>query len=169
MEEIWKDIKGYEGLYQVSNLGNVKRLYKYRKERILRQWIRNEYYCVGLCKYNTERFFSIHRLVAEAFIPNPNNLPCVNHIDEDKTNNRVSNLEWCTYQYNTNYGSCQQKKSDKMSKPVNQYSKDGVFIRQWNSAREASEALGICRGNIQMVCYGNVYRRTAGGFIWRYA
>ena len=169
MEEIWKPIKGYESLYEVSNLGNVKRLYRCRKERILKQCIRNKYYCVCLCKNNIHQIFSIHRLVAEAFIPNPDNLPCVNHKDEDKTNNRVENLEWCTHIYNNNFGTRNERISDSLSKPINQYTKDGVFIRQWKSAREASKTLGIYRRNIQMVCYGKVYRRTAGGFIWRYA
>ena len=168
MEEIWKPIKGYESLYEVSNLGNVKSL-NWGRESLLKPYPRKGYYCVCLCKNNICRKFSIHRLVAQAFIPNPNNLPLINHKDEDTTNNRVENLEWCTNKYNLNYGSCQQRKSDTLSKPINQYSKDGVFIRQWKSAVEASKNLHIDRATIQMVCIGRAHRHTAGGFIWRYA
>lgn len=98
--EIWRDIKGYENLYQVSNLGNVrslktnKNLYYSKSRRYLR---------VGLFKDKKRSCFSIHRLVAEAFIPNPNNYPCVNHKDCNGNNNKVDNLEWCTYKQNNNY------------------------------------------------------------------
>lgn len=118
MKEIWKDIKGYEGLYQVSNLGRVKSLKRNCKgghgsnrivnERILAQCNTGrdrDYKGVRLCKNKILKSFQIHRLVAEAFIPNSNNYPCVNHKKEfEKWNNKVSNLEWCTYKYNINYG-----------------------------------------------------------------
>jgi len=100
VKEIWKDIKGYEKLYQVSNLGNIKslktgkNLYYSKSKRYLR---------VGLFKDKKRKGFSIHRLVAEAFIPNPNNYPCVNHKDCNGNNNRVDNLEWCTYKQNNDY------------------------------------------------------------------
>ena len=105
MEEIFKDIKGYEGLYQVSNFGNVKSLdYRHTgKERLLKQAIdKHSYHRICLWSYGEPKWFSIHRLVAESFIPNPDNLPCVNHKDENKHNNHVDNLEWCTYEYNNN-------------------------------------------------------------------
>ena len=108
-------------------------------------------------------------MVVEAFLPNPLNLTQVNHIDEDKTNNRVENLEWCDAVYNMNYGTAIKRRVEKQSKAVNQYTKDGVFIKQWKSAREASESLNINRATIKMVCYGRAQRHTAGGFIWRYA
>lgn len=107
MEEIWKYIQGYEGLYQISNLGRVKSLnYNHTKKEKILQYRINErgYKYISLCVNNIRKSFKIHRLVAEAFIPNPHNYPCINHKDEDKTNNCVDNLEWCTYKYNSNYG-----------------------------------------------------------------
>lgn len=105
--EEWKDIKGYEGIYQISNMGRVKSLSngKYKKEKI-RKYRKDKdgYLQLNLHKNNVMTTFKVHRLVAEAFIPNPHNLPQVNHKDEDKTNNRVDNLEWCTVEYNNNYG-----------------------------------------------------------------
>lgn len=107
MIEIWKDITGYEGLYQVSNLGRVKSTQYFHgtNERILKPIsTHNGYFRVHLRKDGKLKTFKIHRLVAEAFIPNPDNLPQINHKDEDKTNNRVDNLEWCSARYNCNYG-----------------------------------------------------------------
>lgn len=112
-EEIWKDIVGYEGLYQVSNLGNVKSLQRLEKTKDGKSRIRNgrimkfsksQYYQLDLCKNGFITKYSVHRLVAQAFIPNPNNYPCINHKDENKLNNTVENLEWCTYSYNSRYG-----------------------------------------------------------------
>lgn len=132
-EEIWKDVVGYEGLYQVSNLGNVKSLERVVKrfvrgkyislypvkEKLLKLYINsNGYISVGLYN-NGFNSFEVHRLVAQAFIPNPDNLPCVNHKDENPKNNNVKNLEWCTYQYNNTYGTIQQRLSDiKKGKPL---------------------------------------------------
>ena len=104
MKEIFKDIKNYEGLYQVSNLGRV---YSVRNNKILKPKLNKYGYLSVNLKYKGSRVTkSIHRLVGEAFIPNPNDLPQVNHKDEDKTNNCVDNLEWCTAKYNHNYGTC---------------------------------------------------------------
>lgn len=119
MQEIWKNIKGYEGLYQVSNYGKVRSLDKKvkgsnqygkiffvtKKGKQLKSRIKNGYCNVHLIKNGVLKEFTIHRLVAEAFIPNPNNLPQVNHKDENKANNYVENLEWCTRSYNCSYGS----------------------------------------------------------------
>ena len=104
MEE-WKDIKGYEGIYQISNKGRVKTLgnNKTKKEKIRDGKIDRGYKRISLCKNGKEKKYSIHRLVAEAFLPNPDNLPVVNHKDENKLNNNVENLEWCTQEYNVNY------------------------------------------------------------------
>lgn len=100
--EIWKDIYGYEGIYQVSNFGQVRRLCK-NDNRIIKQEINRGYKRVCLSYKNVKKHFLVHRLVAFAFIPNPNNYPIINHKDENKLNNNVDNLEWCTHQYNLNY------------------------------------------------------------------
>ena len=117
--EIWKDIKGYEGFYQISNMGRVRSVDRIRnskhhglskiKGRMLIPLIQDGYYLATLCKNGEMKHFRIHRLVAEAFIPNPDNLPFINHIDENKSNNKVDNLEWCTRSYNNNYGHRNQK------------------------------------------------------------
>lgn len=102
MQEIWKPIKGYEGLYEVSSLGNVKSL---RRNVFLKPGRKESgYLIVSLYKHNSGKNFYVHRLVAEAFIPNPDNLPIINHKDEVKTNNCVDNLEWCDYKYNNSFG-----------------------------------------------------------------
>lgn len=111
--EEWKPICGYEGLYEVSNLGKVKSLNynNTKQEKILSQVKKdNGYLYVNLYQKGNSKNFRVHRLVANAFIDNPSNLPCVNHKDENKENNQVYNLEWCTHKYNTNYGTTQQRK-----------------------------------------------------------
>lgn len=106
--EEWKDVPNYEGLYQVSNLGRIKSLRDKNgkaREKILKLKLSKfGYYQICLCKNGKQKWYFVHRLVALAFIPNPNNLPQINHIDENKTNNYVENLEWCTSKYNSNYG-----------------------------------------------------------------
>lgn len=167
-KEIWKDILGYEGLYQVSNFGRVKSL-KFGKERILKLTKdKDGYLIVNLYKNNKSKTFKVHRLVAEAFIPNPDNLPQVNHKDEDKSNNILSNLEWCDVKYNQNYGTRNKRigKSNtngKRSKPVLQYTLDGKFVREWESYRE-------CKRNgfnhVSECCRGKL--KSCEGFIWKY-
>lgn len=113
--EVWKDVAGYEGLYQVSNLGRVRRFYKNGKEHQLKpQPCGFGYRFVILCKNGIRKQLLLHRLVAMAFIPNPGKLPEVNHKDEIKTNNCVDNLEWCARKYNINYGTCRQRISEAM-------------------------------------------------------
>ena len=124
MEEIWKDIEGYEGLYQVSNYGNIKSLSKVVKnaygvhrteDKILKpQTKKDGYLQIQLSKNGKQKHYKVHRLVALTYIANPNNYPCVNHKDENKSNNHVSNLEWCTYEYNTNYGTRNKRASEKL-------------------------------------------------------
>lgn len=120
-KEIWKDIEGYEGLYQVSNLGRVRSL-NFRgnthKQSLLKQSIKkkNGYAQVTLCKNGKQKIYLVHQLVALMFLDNTNNYPIINHKDENKTNNNVNNLEWCSYKYNSNYGSVRQRLSDLQDK-----------------------------------------------------
>lgn len=110
--EIWKEIEGYAGLYEVSNWGNIRSLKFGRK---LNPAVNSSgYKLISLSKEGKSKSFSVHRLVAEAFIPNSNNYPCINHKDENKTNNHVGNLEWCTQKYNCNYGNYNKKLSEAM-------------------------------------------------------
>lgn len=160
-KEYWKPIKGYEGLYMVSNWGRVKSI-KFGKERILKPVTNSSgYLLVGLYKNNIEKKYSVHRLVAEAFIPNPYNLPQVNHRDENKLNNNVDNLEWCTNEYNINYGT----RTERYSKPVLQYTLDGEFVGEWPSARECGRN-GFNQGSVSACCRGKL--KTHRGFIWKY-
>lgn len=166
MKEIWKDIKDYEGLYQVSNLSRVKSI-KFGKERILKPVTNSSGYLqVTLCKNNIKKKYLVHRLVAEAFIDNTDNLPQVNHRDENPLNNVVSNLEWCDRKYNINYGTGIERRSKKKSKPVLQYTLDGEFVREWESAIQAEKEGGFDNGHIISVCGGK--RLHHKGFIWRY-
>ena len=162
MEEIWHDIEGYEGLYQISNKGLVKSL-KWGKERILRPGIDGYgYMFVCLCNDNVMKYFKLHRLVAIAFIQNPDNKPQVNHKDENKLNNCVENLEWMTYIDNCNYGS----RNKRLSRKILQYSKSGEFIREWQGALEVERVLKIAQPNITQCCKGK--RKSSGGFVWKY-
>ena len=164
--EIWKNIEGYEGLYQVSNLGRVKSL-RFGKERILKPGNNVQGYLhVILLKNGERKWCSIHRLVAQTFIPNPDNLSDINHKDEVKTNNSVQNLEWCSAKYNCNFGTRNQRISEKTSKPVLQFTKDGELIREWKSATDVQRNLGYDNSHISKCC--NEKRKSANGFIWKY-
>lgn len=181
MVEEWKDIEEYEGVYMVSNWGNVKSLERVdslghlRKERILKPFISGKgYFQVQLCKNGQSKKYSVHRLVAEAFIPNddPERKNQINHIREfEKTNNCIDNLEWCTAKYNTNYGTGNQRRAEKQingkrSKTLYQYSLEGQFIKEWESTQEVERQLGYSSSNIRTCCLGK--RKTAYSFIWRY-
>ena len=175
--EIWRDIQGYEGLYQVSNYGRVKSLernftngingctIKHIDEHILIPQNEKGYLRVNLYKNGKQKFCSIHRLVAEAFIPNPNNYPQVNHKDEDKANNKITNLEWCTAQYNNTYGTCKKRMAETQSKTVYQYTLDGELAREWSSTAECGRN-GFNRNHISSCCNGRL--KTHKGYKWSY-
>lgn len=180
-KEIWKQIKGYEGYYEVSNLGNVKsvkRFYRLKengkkvevKEKYINPFISSGYSRVSLTKNGKSKKYSVHRLVAEAFIPNPNNLPLVNHKDETRNNNCVNNLEWCTHRYNINYGTTIERISksviqSKTTRKVNVY-KDNLLIGCFDSVREAITKLNISGSNVYKCLIGK--QNTACGYSWRY-
>lgn len=161
-KEIWKPIKDYIN-YEISNFGKVKSLYK---NIILNPEIRRGYYAVQLYKNSKAKHFQIHRLVAIHFIKNPNNLKYVNHKDENKLNNNVNNLEWCTASYNINYGTCIERAIKKKSIPVYQYDKNGNYLNYYSSIMDAERKTGIYNNNIVKCCKGE--RKTAGGYIWKY-
>lgn len=174
VEEIWKDIKGFEGTYEISNFGNVRKINKTNAyDKRTRKYFylkgstnKDGYRKIKLSKNKKYKVFSIHRLVAQAFIPNPNNYPVINHKDENKLNNCVNNLEWCSIYYNNNYGLHNQKVAKSNWKKIIQYDLEGNIIRKWNSIKEAGETLNIHRSNISL-CLSNKYK-TAGGYVWRY-
>ena len=174
MEEIYRDIKDYKGLYQVSNFGRIMSLNygRTRKAKLLKlDTTHKGYLKVGLSINGKRKFVFVHRLVAEHFIPNPDNLPEVNHIDENKENNIVENLEWCDRKYNINYGTRNEKSAKtltngKQSKPVLQLSLDGEFIKEWESSREIHRQLGYCNSFIGKCCKGKY--ESAYGFRWEY-
>ena len=164
-KEEWRPVVGYEGLYEVSNLGRVK-TFNYKNHNIeafLALTDVDGYYTVHICN---DEHPKVHRLVAEAFIPNPNNLPEVNHKDENGHNNNVDNLEWCTSKYNNNYGTRNKRIAEKLSKPVIQYTLDGEFVKEWTSTREISRQLGIYHSSIVSCCNGKT--KQSHNFIWKY-
>ena len=159
MEEIWKDISQFEGKYQVSNLGRVRTMYK-TKIKVLHPFLKNGYRRIILSSKTSRKTLYVHRLVAEAFIENPNNYPCVNHKDENKGNNRVDNLEWCTYSYNNSYGTRKQNVSEKLSNKILQINLEGEVIKEWNSSREIERNLGISHSVINSACKGIGFKGT---------
>ena len=162
MEEIWKDVVGYEGLYQVSNLGNVK-----NNKKIKKTYKRKDGYLnVQLSKNKKIKTFLVHQLVAKMFLKNENKYKEINHKNEIKDDNRVDNLEWCDRSYNINYGTAKFRGATKHFKKVNQYSLQGNLIKTWDSISEASNVLKIKLPHIVRVCRGG--RKTTGGYIWRY-
>ena len=165
-EEIWCPVKNYENLYEVSDQGRVKSV-GYGKDRILSPGRdKGGYLLVGLYKNGERKWYLVHRLVAQTFSPNPDNLPEVNHIDEVKTHNSVMNLEWCNGKYNQNYGTRNQRISEKLSKPVLQYEKSGEFVKEWRSTHDVERNLGYYSQNISSCCTGKC--KSAHNFIWKY-
>ena len=181
MDEIWKDVAGYEGLYQVSNMGRVKTLDKaiktsfgkrMSKEKILSPIIQKSGYAhIGLWRDKKCKQSCVHRLVAYAFCINtdPSTKIQVNHINENKLDNRACNLEWVTAKENTNYGGCIARRIYGREKSVECLSKEGVYVRTFKSQAEANAWCGVSRndGHIASCCHGK--QKTAYGYRWRYA
>lgn len=189
MKEIWKDIEGYEGRYQVSNEGNVrslahdtvihrgKEVYTLHKPGLrLKPTTLNHGY-LGVCLYHPQKHsghkrMSIHRLVAQAFLPNPDGYAEVNHIDENKANNRAENLEWCTRSQNMRSGTLPRRigdrhKNGRRSKKIAQYTKDGNLVRVYPSLNEAKRQ-GYQASNICKCAQGHRSYSHAYGYVWRY-
>lgn len=160
--EEWKPVVGYEGLYEVSSMGRVKNV---KTGRILKTWNNGSsaYTKVELSRDGKAIAFLVHRLVAKAFIPNPENLSDVNHKDEVKTNNSVDNLEWMSHKDNSNYGT----RNERVSKPVSQVDKKtGVIIAIYPSQKKAEEETGVKKSGISSVCRG--IHKSAGGYYWSF-
>lgn len=183
MKEIWKDIEGYIGLYQISNYGRIKSLSRVRKgnkgapvivpEKILKQSkTKDGYLHASLNKNGNNKKNKVHRLVSKAFIPNPENKPCIDHINGDKTDNRVENLRWCTHKENMNNPLVLDIFKSRIgvkngfSKSVIQFTKDNELIRKWDSMADVKRELGIDSSDISCCCSGK--RKTAGGSKWKY-
>ena len=183
MIEIWKDIKNLEGKYQVSNLGNIMSL-NYRgtgKAKLMKPRDNgNGYLQVGFWQNRKKDNFYIHRLVAQAFLPNPENKPEVNHkidTEEGKKINIVylnedgsvdeekSTIEWCTHEYNNNYGTRTLRVAKAKSKPVLQFTLDGKFVKEWESVRECGRN-GFTASSVAACCNGKL--KSHKGYIWRY-
>ena len=178
MEEIWKDIEGYEGKYQVSNLGRIRTLHYKAGQKVKIMALMNNghgYLFVGLRLPNKpKKHVYVHRLVAKAFIPNPNNYPQVNHKDEDRTNNRVDNLEWCDAKYNLGYGNRRTKEiiTKKQTcrnggKKVLMLSLDGEVLKQFDSQSDAAKFVHGHSSLISQCCNGKI--KSSQGYIWRFA
>ena len=158
--EEWFDIKGYEGLYKVNRNGDVINC---KTGKLLKKSDHGEGYMVVTLINNRKcKTTLVHRIVAETFLDNPEKLPCVNHKDENKSNNSVENLEWCTYKYNNRYNEINKRIAEKKKKRIVQMDLEGNILREWESIQEAKEVANTT--NISLCCCGK--RKTAGGFRW---
>lgn len=192
MKEEWKDIVGFDGNYQISNFGNVKsvgriityegtnqtgiifKINKFCPEKYIKPYLRGGYYHVQFKKHSKSYNFTIHRLVAEHFIPNQESLPFINHKDENKLNNRVDNLEWCTAKHNANYGTRNKRIAEKLKEkailyiPVLCYNLKNEFVGRYESAVAAGKALNVTPSEITACCRLYFGRTSAGGYKWKY-
>ena len=180
-EEIFRDIEGFENLYQISNYGRVYSLISGKFLKTCKD--KDNYRQITLHKNGKQKTYLVHRLVAQAFIPNPSNLPQINHKDENPSNNHLENLEWCDAKYNVNYGTRIERvmqhpnykatreksgkvASEKLSKPVLQFTKDGELVAEYPSTREAERQTRIYNQSISKCC--NEKLKSAGKYLWRY-
>ena len=166
IKEIWQDIAGYEGHYQISNTGKI---YSIKCNRMLKQSDLNKgYHTVKLQRNGTKKMFRVHRLVAMTFIQNPNGLQEVNHIDEDKSNNSVTNLEWVNHIDNVNHGTRNSRASVSLkiarARPIVAIFKNGT-TKTYTSASECAKLLGLSAGNINSVIRGS--RNHTHGIVFK--
>lgn len=175
--EEWRDVVGYEGLYQVSSEGRVKSLERkvkhwcggerIQKERILKPITDHYgYQVVNLYAGGKLKMHKVHRLVCQSFHDNPDNKPHVNHLNENKTDNRACNLEWSTAKENNNHGTRTERSAKALSKPVGQYTRDGELVKIWPSVREAEREAGFRHSTISQAANGKY--KHGYGFIWKY-
>lgn len=160
-----KDIAGFEGKYAIDTDGNV---WSYRSKKYLKPRYTQKGYARVHLGLNTDYY--VHRLVAKAFIPNPDELPFINHKDENKLNNKVENLEWCTQKYNDNYGTKRKRLSNaqKKKKPVIMYDKETQEkIAEFSSLAEASRVMNADYSNIRVACNSN-FKRKCAGYLWKF-
>lgn len=186
MEEVWKPVAGYGGLYEVSNLGRVKSLpkvtesvvpYRYNSMRILKQSPdKKGYMMVWLYNGRKRSTMKVHRLVANAFLENPERKPQIDHINAIKDDNRVCNLRWCTEKENSNNPITAKRNGEAhfgvnggCNKEVLQYTLSGEFVKKWDCINDAERELGVSHAHIIGCCKGYKYKKSAGGFIWKYA
>ncbi len=158
---VWKPIVGYEDLYLVSNTGDVKKV----DGKLLKQSNRGSYKAVTLIKDKQEKLINVHRLVGEAFIVNPYNLPQINHKDEDKYNNNVDNLEWCTAFYNIHYGNRSEKSSDKQRKKICSISETGDIVNIYKGIND-TKLYGYTPQAVSECCRG--IRKIHKSYMWRF-
>ena len=183
--ETWVPVRGFEGLYEVSDLGRVRSLdrwfthigrgfvyhQEFHKGRVLKQQINKGYYLVKLCKDGHQYTFQTHRLVAEHFLPNPKCLPVVNHKDENSKNNVYTNLEWCTQKYNVHYGDGIKKNREKHKKymrTIEQLTKDGKHVAYHTGITQLIKDKGYCERSILRCLNKKPKFKSAYGYIWRY-
>ena len=179
--EVWKPVKGFEGQYEVSDLARVRSIDKYRRvldvkgqehfrfvKGIIRkqQLMPNGYYAVSLKNNGKEKRMYVHRIVADAFIPNNNNLPEINHKDENKANNLPCNLEWCDRVYNNEYGTARQRMRMTKSRQIEQLTLDGRHVAYYDSGNQAARTTNYNRSSIHRAINGT--QKSAYGYQWRY-